>query len=123
MKWIFYPSINYERIEDPTAPNHYNCPIVATYPEVIAGNMDDVFEENGVTFSHPFIPYDNDEFLAREMYKVLKRSGVTRTHVEYAVKPETIRRKPLFWPDVHITWTLKSIMELIRLSAPLIWLS
>ncbi|MCO7120928.1 2-hydroxyacyl-CoA dehydratase [Ihubacter massiliensis] len=86
VKWIFYPSINYERIEDPTAPNHYNCPIVATYPEVIAGNMDDVFEENGVTFSHPFIPYDNDEFLAREMYKVLKRSGVTRTHVEYAVK-------------------------------------
>ncbi|MDE8735334.1 acyl-CoA dehydratase activase-related protein, partial [Eubacteriales bacterium DFI.9.88] len=62
------------------------CPIVATYTEVIAGNMDDVFEENGVTFSHPFIPYDNDEFLAREMYKVLKRSGVTRTHVEYAVK-------------------------------------
>ena len=72
VKWIFYPGVDYERIEDPTAPNHYNCPIVATYPEVIAGNMDDVFEENGVTFSHPFIPYDNDEFLAREMYKVPK---------------------------------------------------
>ena len=30
VKWIFYPSINYERIEDKTAPNNYNCPIVAT---------------------------------------------------------------------------------------------
>lgn len=86
IKWIFYPSINYERIEDPSAPNHYNCPIVATYPEVIGNNMDDIFEENGVTFSHPFIPYDNDEFLVREMYRLLKRTGVSKNQVEYAVK-------------------------------------
>ncbi|HKM28916.1 MAG TPA: acyl-CoA dehydratase activase-related protein, partial [Anaerovoracaceae bacterium] len=59
-QWIFYPSINYERQEDKTAPNHYNCPIVATYPEVIAGNMDDIFEDNIVKFSHPFLPFDND---------------------------------------------------------------
>ena len=39
-KFIFYPSLNYEENEDPTSPNHYNCPIVATYPEVIANNMD-----------------------------------------------------------------------------------
>ncbi len=85
-KWIFYPSINYERIEDKTAPNHYNCPIVATYPEVIAGNMDDVFEENDVIFSHPFLPYDNDEFLQRELYKVLRRTGVGRLEIEDAIK-------------------------------------
>ncbi|MDO4518491.1 MAG: acyl-CoA dehydratase activase, partial [Bacillota bacterium] len=35
IKNIFYPSINYERREDKDQPNHYNCPIVATYPEVI----------------------------------------------------------------------------------------
>ena len=86
VKWIFYPSINYERIEDKSAPNHYNCPIVATYPEVIAGNMDDIFEENGVTFSHPFLPYDNDEFLARELYKLLRRTGVGRLELEDAIK-------------------------------------
>ena len=45
-KMIFYPSLNFERIEDRTAGNHYNCPIVATYPEVIAHNMDDLFEEH-----------------------------------------------------------------------------
>lgn len=86
IKWIFYPSINYEKVEDASAPNHYNCPIVATYPEVIGNNMDDVFAENDVRFSHPFIPYDNDEFMVREMYRLLKRTGVTKSHVEYAVK-------------------------------------
>lgn len=84
--WIFYPSINYERAEDEQAPNHYNCPIVATYPEVIAGNMDDVFEEYNVTFSHPFLPYDNDAFLLRELYKVFRRTGVGRLELEEAIK-------------------------------------
>ena len=85
-KWIFYPSINYERAEDKDAPNHYNCPIVATYPEVIAGNMDDIFQDNEVIFTHPFLPYDNDDFLVRELYKVLERTGVTRTELAEAVK-------------------------------------
>lgn len=84
--WIFYPSINYEREEDERAPNHYNCPIVATYPEVIAGNMDDVFAEYNVTFSHPFLPYDNDTFLLRELYKVFRRTGVGRLELEEAIK-------------------------------------
>ncbi len=85
-KWIFYPSINYERIEDDTAPNHYNCPIVATYPEVIAGNMDDIFADNDVKFSHPFLPYDNDERLCRELYKLLERTGVERQELEEAIE-------------------------------------
>ncbi|MBQ2678019.1 MAG: 2-hydroxyacyl-CoA dehydratase [Firmicutes bacterium] len=85
VKWIFYPSINYERIEDDTAPNHYNCPIVATYPEVIAGNMDDVFSDHDVTFTHPFLPYDDDKKLADSLYKVLKRTGVSAAEVTDAV--------------------------------------
>lgn len=74
-KWIFYPCINYEQVEDETAQNHYNCPIVATYPEVIANNMNEVFRENHVEFSHPFVPYDNDKRLAARMYEILKNKG------------------------------------------------
>jgi len=85
IKYIFYPSINYERNEDSTAPNHYNCPIVATYPEVIAKNMDDLFEEKGVDFIHPFLPYDNDKALVRELYKTFERFGVTKEEVKKAV--------------------------------------
>ena len=69
VKRIFYPSINYEAVEDRTAPNHYNCPVVATYPEVIDKNMADYFYDNDVEFYHPFVPYDNDERFVREMTK------------------------------------------------------
>lgn len=69
VKRIFYPSINYEIIEDKTAPNHYNCPIVATYPELIDKNMADVFYENNVEFYHPFLPYDNTDRLIDELVK------------------------------------------------------
>ena len=67
IKRIFYPSINYEAVEDKTAPNHYNCPVVATYPEVIDKNMADFFFDNDVEFYHPFVPYDNDDRFIREM--------------------------------------------------------
>jgi predicted CoA-substrate-specific enzyme activase len=86
VKWIFYPSINHERVEDPEAPNHYNCPIVATYPEVIANNMDDILTENGVKFSHPFLPYDNDAKLAREMQKLLKDNRISGMEIESAIR-------------------------------------
>jgi len=76
-KMIFYPSLNYEREEDPGAQNHYNCPIVATYPEVIANNMDDVFDEEMVRFVHPFLPYDDDERLVKE----LSASMTSRYHI------------------------------------------
>ena len=84
-KLIFYPSINYERLEDKTAPNHYNCPIVATYPEVIGNNMDDVFEENDVRFMHPFLPYDDDTRLVRELSRVFAHLGITEKEIKDAV--------------------------------------
>ena len=71
LKSIFYPVIRSMKIiEDETARNHYNCPIVATYPEVIANNMDDLFAANGVRFVHPFLPYDDDKSLVRELAKI-----------------------------------------------------
>ena len=99
--WIFYPSINYERQEDRNSPNHYNCPIVATYPEVIAGNMDDIFHENQVTFSHPFLPYDNDAQLERELYKMqLEAYGITRDEIREAIKVARAE-DARFKADVH----------------------
>lgn len=99
IKWIFYPCINYEMIEDPSAPNHYNCPVVATYPEVIANNMDDVFAENDVIFSHPFLPYDNDVCLSRELFAELKRLGIPSAEVSRAVK-EARKENKRFHDDI-----------------------
>ncbi|MDR1247247.1 MAG: 2-hydroxyacyl-CoA dehydratase [Clostridiales Family XIII bacterium] len=85
VKHIFYPSINYERSEDKRADNHYNCPIVATYPEVVVNNMDDIFEENGVVFHHPFLPYDADDRLVKRLCEELREFDVARGEVETAV--------------------------------------
>jgi len=85
-KLIFYPSINHEMVEDETAPNHYNCPIVATYPEVIGKNMDDIFHDNGVQFMHPFLPYDIDERLVRRMYETLRHLHISMAEVAAAVR-------------------------------------
>ncbi len=100
-KMIFYPSLNFERIEDKNAGNHYNCPIVATYPEVIANNMDDLFEEQMVRFLHPFIPYDDDERLIRELSSNLtKRYHISRGEIADAVY-KARREQDLFKSDIR----------------------
>lgn len=85
IKLIFYPSINHEMKEDSMAPNHYNCPIVATYPEVIGNNLDDIFIENEVEFFHPFLPYDIDERLVRRLYDTFRHLHITMDEVGIAV--------------------------------------
>ncbi len=86
IKKIFYPSINYEQNEDETAPNHYNCPIVATYPELIANNMDDILKQNGVELLHPFLPYDDDKRLTERLANELAKLGVSKGEVVNALK-------------------------------------
>lgn len=39
--FIFYPCLSYN-IDEGLGDNHYNCPVVAYYPEVIKGNMENV---------------------------------------------------------------------------------
>ncbi|MGI6765658.1 MAG: acyl-CoA dehydratase activase-related protein [Lentihominibacter sp.] len=85
VKWIFYPCINYERNDDKEQPNHYNCPIVATYPEVIAKNMDEVVGAKNIEFMHPFLPYDNDRRLKRELRRALADKGCSASEISRAV--------------------------------------
>ncbi len=85
VKKIFYPCINHEVMEDETAPNHYNCPIVATYPEAIAGNMEDVLAEYEVEFLHPFLPYDMDSRLVRRLYELFGELGIRKSEIKAAV--------------------------------------
>lgn len=56
--FIFYPAVIYERKEDTSADNHFNCPVVASYPEVIRTNMDGL-KESGIPLVSPFLNIDN----------------------------------------------------------------
>lgn len=70
IKFIFYPCITHEQKEQPEADNHYNCPIVTSYPEVIKNNMD-VLREQNVLFLKPFLPINHEKRLIKRLSKEL----------------------------------------------------
>lgn len=84
IKRIFYPSIIHERREQEHSDNHFNCPMVISYPEVIKNSMD-MIVENDVILIHPFLPYDNQKQLAIRLYKELAFLGVRKNEVKRAV--------------------------------------
>ncbi len=63
---IFYPCIFYERNETPQAGNHFNCPMVTSYPENIKNNMEEL-EEFSVRFLNPFLAFTDEETLTRQL--------------------------------------------------------
>ena len=70
VKFIFYPCVPYERNESPDAGNHYNCPIVTSYPENIKNNMD--LDKRGVEFMCPFLPFTDKTVLTESLIKAFR---------------------------------------------------
>ncbi len=85
LKLIFYPCLPYEKQEQAESDNHYNCPIVTSYSEVIKNNMD-VLKEKNVQFMNPFLPFDNRKRLAQRLYEEFKAFGITRKEIVAAVE-------------------------------------
>lgn len=67
---IFYPCVPYERNEFPDANNHYNCPIVTSYPENIKNNID-VIANNDIDFMLPFISFKDESTLSSRLTEEL----------------------------------------------------
>ncbi len=65
--FIWMPCTKYERQEDDTAGNHFNCPIVASYPEALRLNIDEL-QTSKTKFVSPWIPYDKKEKLKKRLY-------------------------------------------------------
>ena len=57
IKTIFYPCMPYSRKEYDKADNHYNCPIVISYSEVLKNNVEDL-NNSDIKFLNPFLPFD-----------------------------------------------------------------
>ncbi|GAB6151772.1 2-hydroxyacyl-CoA dehydratase [Desulfosporosinus burensis] len=98
---LFYPCIPYIRKEDPEANNHYNCPIVTSYPETINANMD-ILREPSVIFYHPFLPLDKPSRMVKRLAEELKPEGIAKHELARAMKKayaeqdryqEDVRRK------------------------------
>ena len=97
---IFYPCIPYETKEDPKANNHFNCPVVTSYPEVLKNNIDALRQDEHIRFLNPFLPLYNDKRLGERLHEELNkywniplaeiRAAVRKARAEAeAVKKET----------------------------------
>ena len=64
--FIFYPCMSYN-LDEGDSDNHFNCPVVAYYPELLLANNPRLSDEN---FVHPYL----DLNIRKNVLKVLKKS-------------------------------------------------
>ncbi len=81
---IFYPCLTYN-IDEKSADNHYNCPVVAYYSELLNGNMETLGDTK---FLYPYLNINNRRELVRELKEYLGGffSGIKIGEIKKAVK-------------------------------------
>ena len=80
---IFYPCLTYN-VDEKESDNHYNCPVVAYYSELLHGNMDDLQKTN---FLYPFLNINDRKELTKELTACLVPvfPDITKKEVRKAV--------------------------------------
>ena len=69
---IFYPCMTYN-VDEGLGDNHYNCPVVAYYPEVIAGNCPEV-QEGGTKFIYDYVGIHRPKDFSRKIFEILRKT-------------------------------------------------
>ena len=82
MDAIFYPCMTYN-LDEHLGDNHYNCPVVAYYPEVLAGNCPEL--EN-VKFIYDYIGLHRPKDFVKKAYEALHAqfSDISKSDVQAA---------------------------------------
>ncbi len=80
---IFYPCVAYEQIEYEDAGNHFNCPMVTSYPEVIHNNMD-ILRNKKIDFMYPFVNLADRPSFKKQIGKTLKQFDFSRSQIDAA---------------------------------------
>ncbi|MBR2743855.1 MAG: 2-hydroxyacyl-CoA dehydratase [Clostridia bacterium] len=86
IKTIFYPCVPYSRKEYEDSDNHYNCPIVISYSEVLKNNVEEL-KSGDIEFLNPFLPFEPEK-LAKTMYELpeFKKYNFTKKELLIAAK-------------------------------------
>lgn len=87
VKLIFFPSMPYEMKEESGSDNHYNCPVVATYSEVIKNSVPELRKD--VKFLNPFLPIFHEKRMAERLYEEFSKDvpqfGITKAELTEAL--------------------------------------
>lgn len=63
--YIFYPSLTYN-VDEGKGDNHYNCPVVAYYAELLNANLEEL-HDGKTRLLFPYLNINNQKELAREL--------------------------------------------------------
>ena len=79
---IFYPCMTYN-IDEGLGQNHYNCPVVAYYPEVIAGNCPEIKD---IKFIYDYVGLHRPKDFTKKIHDILRRffPDITKNEVKEA---------------------------------------
>ncbi len=104
VKLIFYPAMPYEMNNENGGDNHYNCPVVATYSEVIKNSVPEL--RSSVKFMNPFLPIFHEKRMGERLYEefsanlpelnITKREikdALAKAYAEDTAFKEEMRRK------------------------------
>ena len=88
---IFYPRMTWN-LDEHASDNHYNCPVVAYYSELLRGNMDSL---KSVRFLYPYLSLDSEKELAAGLFKALSPlyPDMKKAEVKKAVEAGLARLK------------------------------
>ena len=97
---VFYPCMSYN-VDEHLGDNHYNCPVVAYYPEVLAGNC---HELANTTFIYDYLNLARRKDFTRRFPEVLDKyfpglprkavaAAIDAAYAEYARHMEQVRAK------------------------------
>ena len=82
---IFHPCVFFEHQETAAAQNHYNCPMVVSYPENLKNNVEAV-TEGKVRYVRPFIALTDEKTAADRLVEVMAQEwGIDAKEVRSAV--------------------------------------
>lgn len=80
---IFYPCLTYN-MDEKCGVNHYNCPVVAYYSELLYGNTQELSD---IKFLYPYLNINDEKQLTIELYEYLSKyfDGIKKAEVKQAV--------------------------------------
>ncbi len=81
---IFYPGLTYN-VDEGASDNHYNCPVVAYYAELLHGNMEELKD---LRFLYPYLGLDSEKQLFRTLWPCLHSldRSISKSDLRKAVK-------------------------------------
>ena len=81
---IFYPSLT-RNVDERVSDNHYNCPVVAYYSELLYANMDSL---STTRFFYPYLNINSEKALSAELLRFLNEEfgGFEKREVARAVR-------------------------------------